>query len=231
MLADVLAREADDASASEVQRRELAAADHLAILHAQWEGETRPATVARYEAIVRDAVTEKYGDFDSSHRATWLWRTLRAAEAAGLDAGDVVRQAAGQGSLSDARDVAAVLDRRIRNITAGLVPQAPPSWSEQVPQLCDPDRQRYVTELAAAMDARRERIGEHLAGHPPAWAIRAFGEVPGHPSTAWTGRPGRRRSAPTGSCTPSSTPRRHSAPSHPPAPPNSGPSGTRRSKR
>ena len=181
VLADVLAREEDDASATEVLRRELAAADHLAILHAQWEGETRPATVARYEAIVRSAVAETYGDAGFSHRATWLWRTLRAAEAAGLDAGDVARQAAAQGSLSDARDVAAVLDRRIRNITAGLVPQAPRSWSEQVPQLPDPDRQRYVTELAAAMDARRERIGEHLAGHQPAWAIQAFGEVPGHP--------------------------------------------------
>ena len=31
------------------------------------------------------------------------------------------------------------------------------------------------------MDARKDRIGEHAADHPPAWAIAALGPVPAHP--------------------------------------------------
>jgi hypothetical protein len=50
-----------------------------------------------------------------------------------------------------------------------------------VPALADPARQAYVTEIAALMDARTDRIGEHAAGHPPAWATAALGPVRGHP--------------------------------------------------
>jgi hypothetical protein len=31
------------------------------------------------------------------------------------------------------------------------------------------------------MDARKDRIGEHAAGHPPAWATAVLGPVPAHP--------------------------------------------------
>src|SRR5437773_56751 len=31
------------------------------------------------------------------------------------------------------------------------------------------------------MDARKDRIGAHAAGHTPPWAINALGPVPGHP--------------------------------------------------
>ena len=47
--------------------------------------------------------------------------------------------------------------------------------------MADPERQRFLTELAAAMDARKERIGEHAAEHPPDWAVRALGPVPDDP--------------------------------------------------
>jgi hypothetical protein len=40
------------------------------------------------------------------------------------------------------------------------------------------------------MDARKNRIGEHAVGHPPAWAIAALGPVPAHPPgrQAWQKR-------------------------------------------
>ena len=40
------------------------------------------------------------------------------------------------------------------------------------------------------MDARKDRIGEHAADHPPAWAIAALGPVPAHPldQLAWQKR-------------------------------------------
>lgn len=54
-------------------------------------------------------------------------------------------------------------------------------WSQRIPAIGDPDKRAFVTELAAAMDARRERIGEHAASAEPAWAITALGPVPGDP--------------------------------------------------
>ena len=65
--------------------------------------------------------------------------------------------------------------------SASLVPLPPRPWSEQVPALADPERRAYVAEIAALMDARTDRIGEHAASHPPAWATAALGPVPAHP--------------------------------------------------
>ncbi len=132
--------------------------------------------------MVVEALPAEYAaDGLASPQATWLWRTLRAAEAAGLNAAEVVREAVGSRSLSGARDVAAVLDSRLRKMVDPLVPQPSRSWSEQVPSVADPERQRFLTDLAATMDARKERIGEHLAEYPPGWAVRVLGPVPGDP--------------------------------------------------
>jgi conjugative relaxase-like TrwC/TraI family protein len=193
VLADVLAHEEADTAATEVLRRNLSRADHMALLHAQWEGQTRPLTVARYERLVRATLGSQHADTELSHKAIWLWRTLRAAETAGHDAGQLVRQAVAEWPLDDAEDVAAVLDHRIRARTAGQVPRPADSWSQRVPVTADREHQRYLHELAAAMDDRTERIGEHLAARPPAWAILAFGLVPEDPvgRLEWERRAGR----------------------------------------
>jgi conjugative relaxase-like TrwC/TraI family protein len=181
VLAGALAHEESDTAATEVLRWNLSGADHMAMLHAQWDGQTRSLTITRYERLVRAALGPQYADTELSHRAIWLWRTLRAAETAGYDAGHLLRQAAAQWPLDDAADVAAVLDHRIRARTAGQVPQPAENWSQRVPETADPAHQQYLRELAAAMDDRTERIGEHLAARPPAWAILAFGLVPADP--------------------------------------------------
>jgi hypothetical protein len=54
-------------------------------------------------------------------------------------------------------------------------------WSAEVPAIADPDGRAYVAEIAALMDARKDRIGEHAADHAPPWAVTALGPVPGHP--------------------------------------------------
>src|SRR5262249_46965977 len=88
--ADVLARDGSRASALETWDRGLANADHLAVLNAMWQGETAGLEADRYRRIVLDALPpECAADGLTSPQATWLWRTLRAAEAAGLDAGEV----------------------------------------------------------------------------------------------------------------------------------------------
>ena len=83
--------------------------------------------------------------------------------------------------LAGARDLAAVIDARLRHRLGSLVPLPAGPWSAQVPAIADPERRAYVAEIAALMDARKDRIGEHAAGHALPWAVNALGPVPGHP--------------------------------------------------
>jgi hypothetical protein len=118
---------------------------------------------------------------EPGHQARWLWRTLRAAEMAGLDLAHVLADAIAEQDLAGSRDIAAVLDARLRHRIGAPVPLPSRPWSEQVPALADPARQAYVAEIAGLMDARKDRIGEHAAEQAPAWATTALGPVPGHP--------------------------------------------------
>ena len=118
---------------------------------------------------------------EPGHQAKWLWRSLRGAELAGLDPADVLTGAIAERDLAGSRDIAAVLDARLRHRLGSLVPLPPRPWSDQVPALADPERRAYVAEIAALMDARTDRIGEHAASHPPPWATAALGPVPAHP--------------------------------------------------
>ena len=113
-----------------------------------------------------------------SHQARWLFRTLHAAELAGLDPAEVTRTAIASRDLAGARDIASVLDARIRQRVDPLLPQPQGPWAERVPQLPDPERQAYLAELAAMMDGRKQRLGQHAAQIAPAWAITALGPVP-----------------------------------------------------
>jgi hypothetical protein len=58
------------------------------------------------------------------------------------------------------------------------VPQPPAAWSQRVPDMGAADLDRYMTELAAAMDDRVLRIGEHTAQTRPVWATQALGDIP-----------------------------------------------------
>ena len=109
---------------------------------------------------------------EPGHQAKWLWRTLRAAELAGLDPAQVLADAIAERDLAGARDIPAVIDARIRHRLGPLVPLPPGPWSAQVPAIADPERRAYVTEIAALMDARKDRIGEHAAEPRPALGRR-----------------------------------------------------------
>jgi hypothetical protein len=81
-----------------------------------------------------------------------------------------------------ARDAAAVIDARIRRRHGDLVPLPAAAWSAQVPETDDPERRRFLTQLAAVMDDRRRRIGEHAAASSLPWAVTALGAVPDDPA-------------------------------------------------
>ena len=181
VLADVLSRDGAELSATEIRRRNLANADHLAVLHAIWTAETRGARDDRYRELVAAALPPGHRG-ELSHRARWLYRTLHAAELAGLDLADVIRTAITTRDLAGSRDIAAVLDARIRHRIDPLLPQPQGPWACRVPQLPDPARRAYLTGIAALMDDRTRRLGQHTAQTAPAWAIIALGPVPADPA-------------------------------------------------
>jgi hypothetical protein len=181
VLTGVLARDGRQRSALAERRANLANADHLGRLAAIWEGETADLRKTRYRLAIQQWLPADLRNALDSHQATWLWRTMRAAEAAGLDAEEVARRALEDRSLAGARDIAAVIDSRIRRDIGALVSAQWRSWSEQVPFAPEADRQQYLHDLAVAMDARKERIGEFAAETSPAWAVNSLGPAPEDP--------------------------------------------------
>ena len=121
-----------------------------------------------------------------SPQARWLFRTLQAAELAGLDAADVLRTAVASRNLVGTRDIANVLDARIRPRVYPLLPQPRGPWTSRVPDLPNPGRQTYLTEIATMMDDRTRRLGQHTTLTAPAWAVNALGPVPADPATRQT---------------------------------------------
>jgi conjugative relaxase-like TrwC/TraI family protein len=181
VLADVLSRDGAEQSATAIRQRNLAGADHLATLHAIWTAETQDARNNRYRDLVAAALPPGHRQ-PLSHQARWLFRTLRAAELAGLDPAEVIGTAIVSRDLTGARDIAAVLDARIRPRIDPLLSQRQSPWAGRVPRLPDPDRHAYLTQIAAMMDDRTRRLGQHLAQHPPPWAVAALGPVPASPA-------------------------------------------------
>jgi hypothetical protein len=180
VLADVLEQDGQQLSASQTWQQALADADHLAILHAIWTAETAPAREQHYKELLMSSLPPQYQQ-EPSHQAKWLWRTLRAAELAGLDAGQVLADAVAERDLAGARDVPSVLDARLRHRTGALVPRSAGPWAAQLPDIADPERRAYAAHIAVMMDVRKDRIGEHAAEHALPWAVGALGPVPDDP--------------------------------------------------
>jgi conjugative relaxase-like TrwC/TraI family protein len=177
VLADVLSHDGAELSASATRQRNLANADHLATLHAIWTAETKAARDHQYRELVMASLPPGHRQ-PLSHQARWLFRTLHAAELAGLDTADVIRTAITSRDLAGSRDIASVIDARIRARVYQLLPQSRGAWAERVPRLPDPGRQAYLAQIATMMDDRMWRLGQHTAQTAPTWAITALGPVP-----------------------------------------------------
>ncbi len=181
VLANVLEQDGEQLSATQTRQRALADADHLAMLHAIWAAETTPAREQRYRELLAETLPSGYRQ-EPGHQAKWLWRTLRAAELAGLDAGQALADAVAERDLTGARDVPSVTDARLRSRTGSLVPRPAGPWSAQVPRIADPECRAYAAQIAVLMDERKERIGQHAADHSLPWAVNALGSVPTDPA-------------------------------------------------
>ena len=191
ILAPVIKRDDAQLSATETREQALSDADHLGALHAIWMDQCRAEAHARYARAVRehaDPADAKQILKDTDR----LWRTVRSAEYAGLDGAQIIRAAIAGRPFTGARSHSAVLDARIRESTGHLPPRIRESWSASMPRFADPEMARYMTDIAAAMDDRQRRIGEHAAGEAPLWASQALGPVPDDPAARadWQARAG-----------------------------------------
>ncbi len=189
VLADVLEHDGQQLSASQAWQQALADADHLALLHAIWTAETTPAREQHYKELLLTALPPGYRQ-EPGHQAKWLWRTLRAAELAGLDPGQLLANAIAERDLAGTRDIPSVIDARLRHRTGTLVPRPVGPWAAQLSDIVDPDRQEFTAQIAAAMDARKDRLGDHAAEHALPWAVGTLGPVPADPvdRLAWQQR-------------------------------------------
>src|SRR5215471_11084811 len=108
VLAEVLGRDGGELSATETLERELCRADHLGVLGGIWDDLVRREQHAQFEHTLRGALPADLAkDALDDPACTWLWRSLYEAELAGLDGGDVLRQAVAARNMTGARDVAA----------------------------------------------------------------------------------------------------------------------------
>jgi hypothetical protein len=181
VLADVLARDATDLAATEYRERQRSNADHLGLLHAIWMDQTERTDAERFRPVVQSALEDTWGITEGrlgSPTARWLYRTMRAAELAGADPAETVRQAVASRDLAGARDIPAVIDARMRRSVNAMTPQPAGRWADRVPDVADPQIRDYLSRLAMLMDERRDRIGAHAAEHQPGWAGKALGPVP-----------------------------------------------------
>jgi hypothetical protein len=181
VLAVVLERTGVELSATETLEQAFSEADSLAALSRIWTDLTAAEYRRRYAAVVWEQLGPCHAaEVCADYRYTWLCRTLRAAELAGMNGRRVLASAIEQGSLDDAESIAAVLDHRARQIIPGTLPLGG-SWAARAPRLLDPAADRLLAQVGKAMDDRISRLGEHVADIMPLWAERTLGPLPVDP--------------------------------------------------
>jgi hypothetical protein len=183
VLAQVVRRDDATMAAGETLRKAYSDADHLADFGHRWMELAKDSARERFGRVLRDTLPGHLAaDALKDAALTWLFRDLRAAELAGRDGSEVLAEAVAMRPLTGARDVARVLHGRVRILTRGAQPEVGRSWAERVPEVADPEVGRYMRDLAEAIDARTERLGQHVAETAPLWATQTLGPVPEDPA-------------------------------------------------
>lgn len=177
IMADCMEREDAEEAATVMRDRELTDADHLAVLWSRFNDIAMKANKDRYENLLRESLPAGYEDVPFSDAKTWLFRSLRIAETAGLDAGEVLRAAINSRSLAGVDDISKILYHRLEHLVNPLVPVAPKQWAERVPALDDPELAAYMRNLAQVTEEKEARIGAFVAETNPVWAQRCLGPI------------------------------------------------------
>ena len=109
---------------------------------------------------------------EPGHQGRWLVADHARRRAGWPARRGVLAAVVAERDLAGARDQPSVIDARLRRQTGSLV-RSPQDHAGDVPAIADPERQADVAEIAAMMDARKDRLGEHAVGHAMPWATTA----------------------------------------------------------
>jgi hypothetical protein len=185
VLTGVLRNEGADVAAHDTIRRELAEAEGMERLSAEYLTLATMAQSERWDSLlVRSGLTD--GDLAAARASAAhgpLLAAFREAEARGLDVEDAFPRLVAGRSLADAGDVAAVLhgrverwtqaaggrNRRADNLIAGLIPRAQ--------GVSDPEMAQALAERDQAMEERARTLAEQAVGTLDGWA-QPLGDPP-----------------------------------------------------
>lgn len=181
VLTDVLERERDDRTATEVLAAETDHSESLLALGV-WSGVgseyRRDVNTDRLLNRLGPEATEALVDEPGFGR---LLRAMHEIELDGHDPDVLLDEVVGRSELSSARSMSDVLRWRLRLAAEERVPEpCGSSWADRTPR-GDDEVADYLAGVAAEMDGRQERLGELAAAEPPPWAQQHLGEVPDDP--------------------------------------------------
>ncbi|MFE2749615.1 MobF family relaxase [Streptomyces scopuliridis] len=175
-------RDGGDLSALQELRESQDWAESIPALEPRWRDYVTQHGRDQYEPRLRQLLSEdQYAKMRQQDPST-IYRALREAELAGHDGPQVLQNAITRASMTSPEpdNVTALINWRIERELEHRQPENAPaghSWTDRTPDM--PGIEGMVArELAEAMDARRDVLGERLTEEPPEWALRHLGPVP-----------------------------------------------------
>ncbi|MFI6576634.1 MobF family relaxase [Nocardiopsis sp. NPDC050513] len=179
VLAGVLGNAQGDRTAVGVLRAEADRVTHLAHLGAMWgevvADDTATWAERRLPRLLPPAIHDRL-EADPAREA--LVERLHRARLAGLDPDAVLRAAVDdERGWEGARSIALILTARVDDLIGSPAP-LDGTWAERTPRLSDPAMGAFARQVAEAMDARTQRLGEMAAEEPPAWLVEHLGSPP-----------------------------------------------------
>ena len=188
VLSGVLRNEGADVAATEMIRRNLAEAEGMERLSAEYLTLATLAQAERWTALLaRSGLSEsELEEVRASEAQGPLLAAFRETEALGLDIESVFPRLVEARNLADAADPAAVLHGRVQrwgqaargrrrgsgDFIAGLIPRAR--------GVSDPEMARALAQRDEAMEGRARTLAEQAAENPKSWAQK-LGSPPANP--------------------------------------------------
>lgn len=197
VLTDVLRRDPDNRTATEVLNDEIDHNESLVALGVPWSGigaeYRRDLDTDRLLRRLGPTTTEALVDEPGYGR---LLRAMHEIELDGHDPDALLDEVISRSELSSARSMSDVLRWRLRRAAAEHPlelgePASSRTWQDRTPSGND-EIAAYLSALAVQMDRRQEVLGERAADEQPSWARRHLGEVPDDPvaRAEWVRRAG-----------------------------------------
>lgn len=177
VLAEILDRAPDGASAAEVERRVgIEEARSLAWVGAQWDLLTTEFGRDRYtDQLATLLGHEQMDELVAEPRYDQLMAAVRSAELDGHDPSAVLREAVRARGLGGAESVADVLRYRVNMAAASRTPERRVSagdWSSYIDDLGGPVGE-FEAALSRAATERQAELGQRVADEIPEWAREA----------------------------------------------------------